>query len=115
MEKITEKIDNEIKETQKSIDELIEKARNLNKELSGLYSKLHALKEERFEVCCNIKKGDMIQDIEGVKYCYRGISKDWCGNPLLVSKIAKSGKPKKNVIHVVRSKFNVETIKPTLK
>ena len=110
-EKIAEKLDNEINDIQSRIAELIETARNLNKELSGEYSKLHALKEKRFEVSHNIKKGDIIQDIEGVKYYYHGISQDWYGNPLLVSKITKSGKPSKNTMHVARSKFNSETIK----
>lgn len=106
-------IENEIKEVQIRITGIQETLKKLNDELKEEFGKLHALKEARFEVCNNIKKGDIIQDTEGVKYYYRGISRNWCGNPFLVNKINKDGSPSKNLVHVFRCKFDSATIKPS--
>ena len=105
-------IETEMVDVQKRIDEVSLNISSLSKELRELYDKLHSLKEEQFEVTYNINKGDIIQDTNGVRYYYQGISNVWVGNPFLVSKITKSGKPSQNTIHVLRSKFDSKTIKP---
>lgn len=105
-------IEQEMFDVQEEIDEIFKNTSSLNKKLRELYGKLYSLKEERFEAVYNINKGDIIQDKSGVRYYYQGISKEWAGNHLLVSKITKSGKPSKNTIHVLSSKFDSKTIKP---
>ena len=91
-------IETEMVDVQERID-------SLNKELREQKDKLHSLKEEKFEVANNIKKGDIIQDSDGVRYYYQGLSKECCIYFLLVSKITKKGLPSKNTINVLRSKF----------
>lgn len=105
-------IEQEMFDVQEEIDEIFKNMFSLNKKLRELRDKLHLLKEEKFEAVYNINKGDIIQDENGVQYYYQGISKEWANNPLLVSKITKSGKPSKNTIHVLSSKFDSKTIKP---
>ena len=93
-------IKTEIVDVQERIDAL-------NKELRELKDKLLSLKDEKFEVANNINKGDIIQDTNGVQYYYQGLSKEFdCF--LLVSKITKKGLPSKQIISVLRSKFELQ-------
>jgi len=94
-------IEQEIVDTQNRIDAL-------NKELREQKNKLHSLREEKFEVANNVKKGDIIQDINGFEYCYRGIPTEWVNCFLLVSKITKKGVPSKQLISVLRSNFELQ-------
>lgn len=77
----------------------------LNNELRKLKETYHSLEEEKFEVSNNINKGDIIQDANGVRYYYQGLSKEWGNCFLLASKITKNGLPSKQIINVLRSKF----------
>lgn len=78
----------------------------LNNELRKLKETYHSLKEEKFEVSNNINKGDIIQDNDGFRYYYQGISKEWGDCFLLANKVTKSGLPSKQTINVLSSKFN---------
>lgn len=101
-------IEKEMFDVKNKIDEVSKTISSLNEELCNLKDTFHSLKEAKFEIANNITKGDIIVDNNGVKYCYKGLSKDWTGN-FLVSKITKAGLPSKNTIHVWHSKFDFET------
>ena len=51
----------------------------LNNELRDLKVKFYSLREEEFEVANHISKGDIIQDTNGVQYCYQGLSEEYGG------------------------------------
>lgn len=93
-------IEQEMFDVQESIDAL-------NKELRELKNKLHSLKEEKFEVRNNINKGDIIQ-VNGVKYYYQGLNREYGDCFCLVSKITKQGLPSKNMINLLSSKLKKE-------
>mgnify|MGYP002519268362 CR=1 FL=1 len=100
-ERTIKDIETKMVDVQKRID-------SLHKELREQKDKLHSLREEKFEVANNLKKGDIIQDIIGVKYYYQGIPTEWENCFLLVSKITKKGVPSKQLISVLRSNFELQ-------
>lgn len=104
-------IEQEMFNVQERIDEVSKTRSALNKEFVELNDKLHVLKEKKFEISHNIKKGDIILDTDGCQYYYQGFSKEWGwgNNFFLVNKMTKSGKPSKNTMHVLCSKFDLET------
>ncbi|MBQ3657939.1 MAG: hypothetical protein II956_14055 [Bacteroidales bacterium] len=97
-----------LRDIETEIVDVQERSNTLSNELRELKDKLHSLKEEKFEVANNIRKGDIIQDTDGVRYCYKGLSKEWGGYFLLVSKITKKGLQSKRMISVLRSKFKLQ-------
>lgn len=97
MKRALSDIEQEIVDAQNRIDALY-------KELREQKDKFHSLKEEKVEAILNINKGDIIQDTDGIKYFYQGVSKEW-DSFLLVSKITKNGLPSKQIISKICSKF----------
>lgn len=112
MERTYIEVTERIIELNSLIDESIEKSNALSREREKMYDELHSLKEEEFELRIDIKKGDIIQDVDGILYEYCGIARHYASPHVIVHKVCKNGKPSKQLQFVYLGKFSEKNIKP---